>query len=355
MYQRKWGLMFHYLHGLKEYSAGNLYEPEISWEECVNSFDVKKFVEDVRKVNPGWVMFTVMQGKQFMCAPNETFNKITGYKNGEACSSRDLIAEIADELEKYDIKLILYFTGDGPYIDKSSGYKFGMCSETVIGKSPATVDFVKKWAAVMEEYAVRYGKKVHGWWIDGCYSYVGYTDELLKLYKDAALKGNPDAVVSFNNGTGQPIDNARFVKKVLENPELSGDMMSTARRIAADEGVDVDSLHHHPGPVKYSEYEDYTAGEENDFNFFPKERFDNGSQWHIFSFLGLPNYDCGQDGKAGWGNFGCKYDGEELREIVGKVSEKGGVVTVEARIFRNGSMEKGQLAILKDLADINAK
>ena len=36
-------------------------------------------------------------------------------------------------------------------------------------------EFIEKWASVLEEYAVRYGDKVKGWWIDGCYDYFGYT------------------------------------------------------------------------------------------------------------------------------------------------------------------------------------
>jgi len=66
----------------------------------------------------------------------------------------------------------------------------------------------KKWAAVLEEYAVRYGDKVKAWWIDGCYGApashrverFGYTDELLSHYYRAVKKGNPDAAVTFNNG-----------------------------------------------------------------------------------------------------------------------------------------------------------
>jgi hypothetical protein len=37
-------------------------------------------------------------------------------------------------------------------------------------QDPVTEVFVQKWASVLEEYTVRYGDKVSGWWIDGCYS-----------------------------------------------------------------------------------------------------------------------------------------------------------------------------------------
>lgn len=355
MRQKKWGIMVHYLQGQKSCSAGNLFAPEVSWDECVNTFDVQKFVRTLHSLNAGYVVFTVMQGFQYMCAPNETFNKISGYKTGEACSSRDLIAELADELKKYDIKLILYFTGDGPYLDEKGGKAFGMYSaDSTTRKAPITAEFVKKWASVMEEYAVRYGEKVSGWWVDGCYSYVGYNDTLLKYYKDAALAGNPNAVVAMNNGVHQPVDNEKFFKKAFEYPKYCGDMMYVAKKLAAEESVDVKELYCHPGPQRYSKYEDFTAGEENEFEFYPSENASDDIQWHTLSFLGLPNFDCGEQGKSGWCNIGCKYSGKELRDYVDKVNSLGGAVTVEAKIFRDGSMEIGQLEILKYLSDINA-
>ena len=29
--------------------------------------------------------------------------------------------------------------------------------------------FAQRWGSVLKEYAVRYGDKVKGWWVDGCY------------------------------------------------------------------------------------------------------------------------------------------------------------------------------------------
>ena len=64
-----------------------------------------------------------------------------------------------------------------------------------------TRPFVEKWASVLEEYAVRYGENVKGWWIDGCYAgFLKYNDDLLALYANAIWKGNPKALVAMNNG-----------------------------------------------------------------------------------------------------------------------------------------------------------
>ena len=58
--------------------------------------------------------------------------------------------------------------------------------------------FVQRWARVLEEYTVRYGDKVSGWWVDGCYqTYYGSgdaSDNKLHPYYLAFKKGNPQAI-----------------------------------------------------------------------------------------------------------------------------------------------------------------
>lgn len=51
---------------------------------------------------------------------------------------------------------------------------------------------------MLREFAERYGDKIKMWWLDSCYDYAGYTDELLKYYHDAIKAGNPDALIGFN-------------------------------------------------------------------------------------------------------------------------------------------------------------
>jgi hypothetical protein len=57
----------------------------------------------MKETGAGYVIFTIMQQQRFMIAPNETFNRLTGYKTGEACSSRDLIEELYQTLHKRDV------------------------------------------------------------------------------------------------------------------------------------------------------------------------------------------------------------------------------------------------------------
>jgi hypothetical protein len=163
-----------------------------------------------------------------MISPNKKFNEITGYKTGEACSSRDLIAEFSDALTENGMDMLLYFTGDGPLDDPVAGKKFGYVSqEDKVDKA-----FVEKWASVAEEYGKRYGDRILGWWVDGCYRSLGYDEEKLGILANALRAGNPDALVSLNQGVADKVS-------------------------------------------PYSAWDDFTTGESSKFRDIPAERFVN--------------------------------------------------------------------------------
>ena len=308
-YSRKWGVFNHYLAVLQNNPyCPNSYGKQTDWDTLVSEFDAKELAKNLHEIGAGYYVITVMQGTKYMIAPNATFDKIAGTKPGEACSTRDLIAEIAEELEKYDIDLFLYFTGDGPYKNHPEGDRFGFVEPRSVG---VTKPFVEKWASVLEEYAVRYGKKVKGWWIDGCYKeYFKYTDELLELFYKACKKGNPDALVSLNNGVG------------------AGDIIAG-----------------------YT-YEDFLCGEQEDFTVIPKQRFYGNAQSHILAPLGLPPQI--EDKELlidmigpGWGSFGVKRDKEYLADYIRRVHQAGGVVTVDIGVYRDGKFDPAQVEVLK--------
>ena len=100
------GLMFHY-EAFREHS------PE-SYNRAVNSFDVKRFAEEVAATHAGHVLFVVGQHWGRYCAPNRAYEKRLGVEPGVWTSKRDLIFEIGKELKKRDIKLMLYITARAP-------------------------------------------------------------------------------------------------------------------------------------------------------------------------------------------------------------------------------------------------
>ena len=316
MMNKKWGVFNHFLYGSeKGYTDYKGETDEIrlmaaEWNEQVDSFDTDRLADTLHAIGCGYYIITVMQGTRFMLAPNAAYTRITGIAPGEGCCKRDLIRDIALSLQKYDIDLFLYYTGDGPHFDKVAGPAMGLYEDyeaDIHGK----VDrhFVENWAAVLEEYAVRYGDLVKGWWVDGCYDTLGYNNELLSIYYNAIRRGNPEGLSAFNSGT------ASFF-----HPD----------------GDDT--------PVKWYENEGFTCGEDNDFTYVFKSRFTDGAQNHLLIPLG--DY---RDGNicAGWRNTGVRRSKEYVADYIRQNNAVGAVITVDIFVDCHGNFDPAQVEALQ--------
>ena len=317
MMQKKWGVFNHYLYysekGYRDYRAENaeeILQMAAEWNAQTEAFDAEKLAKTLHEIGCGYYMVTVMQGTRFLIAPNDAYTRITGIRPGEGCCRRDLIRDIGLALRKYDINLFLYYTGDGPHFDKVAGPAMGLY-EDYEADIHGTVDrrFVENWAAVLEEYAVRYGSLVKGWWVDGCYRSLGYNNALLSVYDRAIKKGNPEALAAFNSGT------ASFVS-----------------------GTGDDT------PIKWYEHEDFTCGEDNDFTYVFKTRFTDGAQNHLLIPLG--DY---RDGNvaAGWRNTGVRRSKEYVADYIRKNNDAGAVITVDIFVDCRGNFDPAQVEALK--------
>ena len=301
-YNRKWGIFVSYLYVIQNNpTLKNSYGKQTDWDTLVKECDTEAIAKTLHEIGAGYLIITVMQGTKHMIAPNSAFDKIAGTKPGEACSTRDLIEDLYQSLSKYDIDLFLYFTGDGPYKSVEEGKRFGFIEPREVG---VTRPFVEKWASVLEEYAVRYGDKIKGWWIDGCYKdWFKYTDELLELYYKACKKGNVNTLVALNPG-------------LRDSLELG------------------------------FTYEDFLCGEQNDFAFIPEQRFYGNAQTHILAPLGV------REGTIGcWGMFGVKRDAEYLTDYMKRLHEAGGVLTIDIGVYRDGKFDEEQMETLKKVGE----
>jgi len=283
-YNKKWGLFNHLL---------GMNRPD--WSDYIDSIDVELIADQIAEVNAGYLFLTILQRGRTLLAPNAAFERVTGYKPGEACAKRDFIEDMYQALKKRGIDLMLYYTGDGPLDDPQAGSAFGHIHDN----EKVTMDFVNKWAEVLREYSVRYGTKVKGWWVDGCYEWTGYDEPRLKILADAIRAGNPDALIALNNG-------------VL------------------------------PRVAKYSVSDDYTAGEMTDFTDLPDSRFVDGVQWHLLSYLGIKN----------WCAPGCRFTGGYMRDYIKKVNDRGGVVTIDFYMDSDWRIDKDQMETLRALKDL---
>ena len=295
-----YGVFVHYLEKFqnnpdKLHSLGR----KTSWDECVREFDTERFAEAMMEAGAGYVFFTMLQQTHHLIAPNAAFDRLTGHAPGEACATRDLVEDLWQSLNRRGIPLMLYWTGDGP----------SMCPQCVdaMGMTrPVTEAWLEKWASVIEEYSRRYGGKVKGWWVDGSYVKHGnlqYDDRKLGFMARAMKAGNPQAIVAFN-------DAESFVTM-----------------------------------KPYSVHDDYLAGERNDFNARPGSRWLGGYQWHFLTFLGAKENGL----PYGWGEPGVCLTPKELINSVYDITEKGGVVSIDVMLFRDGSVDRSQLETLRRL------
>ncbi len=291
----KFGVFTHYL-----YSGGD-------WIEATNNLDIPRIAKDIARTGASRYCLTLMQGSRYMIAPNATYDEIAGFEPGVACAVRDIPLELGQELLKYDIDLYLYYTGDGPWKDDEINHKFGFFEP----RENISRDFVEKWAAVLREYSVRYGDLVKGWWIDGCYDFFGYNDELLELYHDACKAGNPDCVVAFNSGVSDS------------------------------------------EPKKNYKNEEYTCGEYNDFTVVPSEQFKDGAQVHILAPLGVPSPDAPAfSGEAGWCRPGLKRSPEYLADYIKKLSAVPCPLTIDIVMYPDGSFDEEQILGLAKVSEL---
>ena len=182
----KYGLFFHWTSGLKTDEAWKATWPRRGerkpFPENVEAFGVNAFVDMVRETGAGYIIFSATWASHCFPAPIKEIDKIMPGRT----SKRDLIGEIANGLEKHGIKLMLYYhPGDSVWREKTKG------------------SFIDNWEAVISEVGRRYGTKLAGWWFDGG---AGYYQSNMPFDRmaEAAKAGNPDRLITYNNGNFWP-------------------------------------------------------------------------------------------------------------------------------------------------------
>lgn len=191
------GRFTHYLAGLQGCGGPNAQGSTdcgpSAWNATVTAFDPEAYASSAAATGAKYAVITMMQGSKFMLGPNMAYDTLTGYRPGEACSERDLVLEIARALRRRGLDLMLYWTGDGPHEDQQASTGLGLSGCPNPPNHPdcrhdVPILFTERWGSVLEEYAIRYGSLVRGWWVDGCYRYFDYDDNKLQAYSKAIKK-----------------------------------------------------------------------------------------------------------------------------------------------------------------------
>ena len=326
------GLMFHY-EAFRNHSSE-------SYNQAVDSFDVKRFTDNVAATNAGHIIFVVGQHWGKYCAPNSAYEKRLGVEPGVWTSKRDLIMEIGRELKKRDIKLILYMTARAPMRHYHIIKAMGDTLPTIDGKpagpgvnplshprklkgfrrsenqAPNPV-FLKTWGEVCGEWSKRYGHLVSGWWFDGyklemqnAYESLKEEQHNIDTWVAAVRSGNPDAELAFNAGA---------------HPTLS---LCTNGRLCPSQTFTAGENHDFYAKTKKGKGKPLTPRN------FPAP---DGVIWHLL--LPVSN---------GWGaGTESRFELKTLRQHIDIINAEGGAVTLDVPINADGTMPELVLKVLR--------
>lgn len=304
IFQREdWGLVDHPRNPATDWMAGGCggfahYLVGKDMFDRIGEFDVAALANQVVDMKLDWFCLTLGQNSGYMCSPNATYERICGYAPGSHCSTRDIPAELIAALKPYGIKVMLYLPCQAPNADRTAAAAFGFpLGKPVAKPHDRAINAVaaKRWGEVIEEWSRRYGKEVAGWWFDGGYRWIRFNDEIAAIYAAAVKRGNPDAVVAFNEG----------VKSPVRRWTMAGD---------------------------------YLAGEVNEpLKETCTGRWFDDRQWQLLTFAG-----------SFWGKCDCRYTDEQWISWLRPILRRGGAVTVDLAIDRpTGRLEPAQAAQLK--------
>ncbi|NOZ23316.1 MAG: hypothetical protein GXP25_19760, partial [Planctomycetes bacterium] len=161
-----WGIMCHYLAGLPG-DGGDAFDISAeAWNAQVDAFDLDGLVEQIASTGAGYLLLTVGQNTGHYCAPNATYDELTGLQPSR-CSRRDLIMDIAEALKPHGVRLMVYTTGGAP--NEPNAAKALKWVNNHHDPGHRLAEFQVMWNKVLTEWSLRWGENVHGWWVDGCY------------------------------------------------------------------------------------------------------------------------------------------------------------------------------------------
>jgi hypothetical protein len=147
---------------------------------------VDQFAKMVSETGAGFVVFTTSHAGFYFPGPNPVIDSILP---GRTCP-RDLVGDMADALNRYHIRLELYFHpghDDAPVWQRTH---FDDADKTA---------YFDQWRAIISSIGNRYGTRLAGWWFDdSAFTYYPFNPDWEQMTA-AARAGNPDRVVAYNS------------------------------------------------------------------------------------------------------------------------------------------------------------
>lgn len=177
----------------------------LPFQQAVDAFKLKEFVEQVRYTGADYVLFTACHALQMLPAPHPVIDKLLP---GRTCK-RDLIGELADALAVHGLPLLVYYNHscnrgqDRPW-------------EEAVGYHAANKErFAINLMDIVAWMGNRYREKVRAWWFDSPYSldprgpHNSVSTDMTgfhfpwERFTVAAKTGFPGRLVTYNAGVAQ--------------------------------------------------------------------------------------------------------------------------------------------------------
>jgi hypothetical protein len=300
----RWGVMTHYLAD----TASNLKPIDLTaddWNRRVDSFDTEGLARQLAEAHVPYLIITIGQNSGFYLSPNRTYDEIVGIRPSR-CSRRDLIADLAKAVESRGIRLMVYVPAGAPRTDLVAKERL----ESPVDSRMSALQ--RNWEAVVREWSLRWGRSVHGWWVDGPYDLENYQhpdEPNFRSFATALKAGNPDSIVSFNNGLRTPI------YSVSECDDYTPGEIERDMTVALGNTPDYSRL----------------------LNF---SRYVNGAQLHILTIFG-----------EWWGKGPVRFPDELTFGYTKFINGKGGVVTWDLPLLPHGHVDPEFWPHLKALGE----
>lgn len=306
---KRWGLFTHFLAN----PAGNSVDRPVSaeeWNREIDNFNVPQLAKQIKETGADYFCITIGQNTGHYCSPNSTYDRFVQISPSK-CSKRDLVLELARELKNYGVAAWVYLPSGAPCAEpqavKNLKWEDGQWDPA--GKRnhcKPLEEFQGMWEQVIREWSLRWGDLIQGWWIDGCYfpedMYQREQEPNFHSFARALRAGNENAVLCFNKGLEDP-----FALQSDEDDFTAGEVSCTLP-LGTDYGDSMEGL----------------------------EKKLGGKKFHILSYLGET-----------WGGGKPRFPNELAAGYTKYIADKGGIITWDIRIERQGRIPDSFMQQLK--------
>ena len=277
----------------------------LPFEEAVNRFDAKRYVQQASEAGAKYIIFTSCHALQMLPAPCRAIDRVAPGRT----TRRDLIGDVADACRDRKMHFILYYNhscnhGDDPAWEYAVGYH-----------APDKSRLTGNLTAIVRELGERYGARMDGWWFDSCFS--------------LDPRGVYDSVTTDLRGYQFPWED--FVTAAKAGHEQ--------RLVSLSSGMLTHFL--------YSSHQDYEGGEANDLVAVPSSRYTpDHLQGHRWICLDNPEW---LHGRVAVPMAKPRFKTESVADYVRSCNASGVPVTFNVDIDRTGKFSPESLALLSEV------